>query len=187
MMARSHIPFAVSCWWSVALLLNWPITGHSAVIAGVGGLLPDIDHPKSALGRRLPIISDAIAAIFGHRGFTHSLLASVLIFLGLLFVVTNAAYQHLQWMIAPLCIGYLSHILGDSFTPSGVPLFYPKKTTYSFKLFKTGSVKETIAVTIFALMLIVFGGVGERIVGHTVESLKYQIMALGQNHYPVFR
>ncbi|STI17542.1 putative membrane-bound metal-dependent hydrolase [Escherichia coli] len=38
-------------------------------------LLPDIDHPKSFLGQRLKWISKPIARAFGHRGFTHSLLA----------------------------------------------------------------------------------------------------------------
>ena len=38
-------------------------------------LLPDIDHPKSLLGQRLKWLSYPIARAFGHRGFTHSLLA----------------------------------------------------------------------------------------------------------------
>lgn len=38
-------------------------------------LLPDIDHPKSFLGQRLSWISKPVARAFGHRGFTHSLLA----------------------------------------------------------------------------------------------------------------
>lgn len=38
-------------------------------------LLPDIDHPKSFLGQRLKWVSKPIARAFGHRGFTHSLLA----------------------------------------------------------------------------------------------------------------
>ncbi|VEB43121.1 Inner membrane protein ydjM [Chromobacterium violaceum] len=45
-----------------------------------GSLLPDIDHPKSWLGRRIPFLSRPISYLFGHRGITHSLLAVVGVF-----------------------------------------------------------------------------------------------------------
>lgn len=38
-------------------------------------LLPDLDHPNSLLGRCLPWSSGPLFRLFGHRGFTHSLLA----------------------------------------------------------------------------------------------------------------
>jgi inner membrane protein len=53
-----------------------------------------------------------------HRGRTHTLLA-----LGLL--LAGAAY--LDWPAWALagCAGYASHLLADSFTRSGIPLFWP--------------------------------------------------------------
>ena len=68
MMARSHFPFAMCCWWLYARAIGLPITGHSSLIAAVGGLLPDIDHPESVIGRRVRFLSHPISAIFGHRG-----------------------------------------------------------------------------------------------------------------------
>lgn len=151
MMAHSHISFAASWWWLYCGALGIPITGFGTLAAMVGGLLPDIDHPKSAIGRQLPLLSEPLSAIFGHRGFTHSLLA-VAIMLGVLFWLTASGEgSQLRWLVVPLCVGYLSHIVGDSLTPSGVPLFYPKRKTYSLNLFKTRSFMETLIVAIFTL------------------------------------
>ena len=118
-----------------------------------GALLPDIDHPKSWLGRRLPFISVPLAAVFGHRGITHSLLAVV--------GVAWALYYALeQWNLgagwglaaAGVGVGYLSHLLGDFATHGGVPWLWPFKQRFSLPLtFKTGGVFER--VLFFALGL----------------------------------
>ena len=44
------------------------------VPAFLGAALPDIDHPKSHLGRRFRFTSKVVNKAFGHRTFTHSLL-----------------------------------------------------------------------------------------------------------------
>ncbi|ELS02723.1 putative membrane-bound metal-dependent hydrolase [Xenococcus sp. PCC 7305] len=163
MTARSHIPFAMCLWWIFSLVMGYPITGHSSVIAGIGGLMPDLDHPKSALGRRIPLVSDTISALFGHRGITHSLLAVGVMILVLMSITTKPEYQELNWMVAPLCIGYISHIIGDSLTPSGVPLLYPKKKNYSLKVFKTGSLLEFIIMGLLTIFLVTIGGVGQQV------------------------
>ena len=175
MMARNHIPFGMASYWLVALACKWPIDAHSTMTAAIGALTPDLDHPRSALGRRLPFISLPLSRIFGHRGFTHSLLAAFLLFLLLLVLVHTSHYtsspsmaaagQGMQPLLIPFIIGYLSHILGDSLTPSGVPLFWPRKRTYSFNLFKTWSWQETAFVGVFVLSVVFIGGVAEAIVG----------------------
>ncbi|NEZ61035.1 metal-dependent hydrolase [Adonisia turfae] len=159
MMARNHIPFAMSCWWLVAIGAELPIEAQGTMTAAVGGMLPDLDHPGSALGRRLKLISLPLSAVVGHRGVTHSLLAVVALIGVLVTVATVPVYSHLGWLITPLTIGYLSHILGDSLTPSGVPLFWPRKTTYSMNLFKTRSWQETLFVGLFTFSTVIFGGV----------------------------
>lgn len=96
-------------------------------------LLPDIDHPKSTLGQRLKWIAQPIARAFGHRGFTHSLLA----------VLAGVALFQLkvpkQWIIPPdafqgLVLGYLSHIVADMLTPAGVPLLWPCRWRFRLPL-----------------------------------------------------
>ncbi|PKH26496.1 metal-dependent hydrolase [Enterobacterales bacterium CwR94] len=87
-------------------------------------LLPDIDHPKSVLGQRLKWLSKPIARAFGHRGFTHSLLA-VMAGLFLLKVKLPADTWIPPDALQGMVIGYLSHIIADMLTPAGVPLLWP--------------------------------------------------------------
>lgn len=176
MMARSHMPFAMVCWWLVAKAMGYPITGYGSLIAAIGGLLPDIDHPESVIGRRVRVLSLPISAVFGHRGITHSLLATTAIATALWWVSHEPFYQPYRWMIAPLCVGYLSHLLGDAMTPSGVPLLYPKKKTYSFNLFKTKSTAEFILVCAITLLMIFVGGIGAEVYGNTISVLKANLI-----------
>lgn len=161
-MAQNHVPFAMSCWWLYATMTNLPIEVQGTMTAAIGGMMPDLDHPESALGRRMLLVSVPISSLCGHRGVTHSLLAVVVLLWLLVAVTTLPAYQHLAWLITPLIIGYLSHILGDSLTPSGVPLLWPRKGNYSFNLFKTRSWQETVCVGIFTIGTVLIFGVWER-------------------------
>ncbi len=87
----------------------------------IGSALPDIDHPKSHLGRRLKLTSKLVSKTFGHRGFTHSLLFCC--------IVGWLLYQANQSVGIGAFFGILSHILLDMLTPfsKGVALLYPIK------------------------------------------------------------
>lgn len=89
--------------------------------AYIGAALPDIDHPKSHLGRRLKLVSRFVNKAFGHRGFTHSLLFCTL--------VGWFLYNVNQSIGIGAFFGILSHILLDMLTPfsKGVALLYPIK------------------------------------------------------------
>lgn len=172
MLARSHVPFAMTWWWLFSLLISQPVTGYGTLIAGIGGLLPDLDHPKSVLGRKLWFISIPLSALVGHRGITHSLLA-VFVMVGILVVVTALPeYETYRWMVAPLCIGYLSHIFGDALTPSGVPLLYPRRRKFSLNIFRTGDWIETVIVGVIGLAVFVIGGVGNQMIEQFEEGIK---------------
>ena len=168
MMARSHMPFAMATWWLVAAAIGHPITGYSSLAASLGGLLPDIDHPESVVGRRVRLISVPLSAIFGHRGFTHSLLAVALI--GLL--VTQVPLYGQSWWV-PICVGYLSHILGDALSASGVPLLYPvSKRRFKMRLLPVNSWQETAVVGIFFFLTLGFSGAGEEIIQHAFSEMR---------------
>ena len=84
-----------------------------------GSLLPDIDHPQSILGRRLPFISKPIHKCFGHRSFTHSIGFLCMV----LFLPTVFNYPLIG---VGLCAGTLSHIVLDfACIGSGVAFLYP--------------------------------------------------------------
>lgn len=77
-----------------------------------GGLIADIDHAGSTLGKKTKVFS----MIFSHRGFTHTLwFMSIVCFMLSLFV-----------SIYPLIffgVGMLSHLICDILTPAGLKPF----------------------------------------------------------------
>nr|WP_082044038.1 metal-dependent hydrolase [Aeromonas sp. L_1B5_3] len=80
MTAQGHLLFSVTCTLIAHKLQLTPALADASLwqsipIALASALLPDLDHPKSLLGQQLPWISKPLSRLFGHRGFTHSLLA----------------------------------------------------------------------------------------------------------------
>ncbi|BAP58521.1 metal-dependent hydrolase [Candidatus Tachikawaea gelatinosa] len=113
-------------------------------------LLPDIDHTQSFIGKKLKFLSKSISRIFGHRGFTHSLFCLLNIFI-LQKIITNLSiipYDIGQGFF----LGYLSHILADSFTPHGVKLFWPLK--YRFRIPFLKNYKNYQSEKIFCILII---------------------------------
>ncbi|WJV65129.1 metal-dependent hydrolase [Pectobacteriaceae bacterium CE70] len=158
MTAEGHLLFSIA-----SVILAKKIELSPALAAGdwwhiipgalLTALLPDIDHPKSVLGQRLKWISIPIARAFGHRGFTHSLLA---IMLGLYFIHTQLPTD---WLIPTdayhaMIVGYLSHIAGDMLTTAGVPLLWPCR--WRFRLPILNSQKGNQLERILCIGLIAF-------------------------------
>lgn len=142
MMAMSHVVIGGSAWGLAVATGVGTHDPRAFALAIFGSLLPDIDHPKSWLGRKVPFLSVPISALFGHRGITHSLLAISF----WLFVMTTQP----GWMGLPLALGYLSHLLADSLTPAGVPLLWPVKKRFGVSVCTTGSPAETLVVAVVA-------------------------------------
>jgi membrane-bound metal-dependent hydrolase YbcI (DUF457 family) len=149
------------------------------VVCAGGALLPDIDHPKSLVSRcGIPltaIVSRLVARRLGHRGATHYLIAAPIgaAVVELLALATStltgailklvevttiwAAFQVpltcLRWTYPALVVGYVTHILGDACTDSGVPLLGPwserRRGVWSPARFKTGqTIERTLATPI---------------------------------------
>lgn len=108
----------------------------AVIVSGVSALLPDIDTPTSKVGRASPVISTIINITFGHRGLFHSLLAA-----GLIYLLVSKFFP--AYSIYCL-VGYLSHLLLDCLTPSGVPLLWPIPYRFRIPVVKTGSVMEIV-------------------------------------------
>ncbi|GGC35860.1 hypothetical protein GCM10011504_12760 [Siccirubricoccus deserti] len=146
MLAGSHIALGAAAWLIAAPQFDQPpLDPVGLALAVLGGLLPDIDHPKSWVGRRLRPVSTIIAAVFGHRGVTHSLLALV----GCGMLVQHAALP--QHLTAPLMVGYLSHLAADLLTPGGLRLAWPLRGTWALPLCRTGSPFEPLVVALVLL------------------------------------
>jgi inner membrane protein len=148
MMAGSHVVVGATAWLFVAPHLG--MHGLAPVPLGLavcGALLPDIDHPQSWLGRRVPVISRPLSALIGHRGFTHSLLAVALC----LWVLHERGWH--RAVVLPLIVGYLSHLAADLVTPAGLPLAWPLAARQSLPLCRTGGFGEPLIVALLVGVL----------------------------------
>lgn len=129
-------------------------TGKEALISigisAAAALIPDIDAPYSAIGRKQPITSKTVNLVFGHRGVTHSLLGCA-VAAALLKAVLPAAIWHFKKF---LLAGYISHILADMLTPAGVPVLWPVKKRFRVPLATTGGFVEKIIFAVAAAFIL---------------------------------
>ena len=119
MIAPTHIAFGLS----IGALLGFP-KAALPLIAG-GALLPDIDHPQSAIGRIFFPVSLPLYEACGHRRAVHSLWVWGAV-LALGFIWPPLLY---------VGVGALSHCIIDCLNLSGVHLLAP----WSDKVFVLGS------------------------------------------------
>lgn len=138
MTAEGHIIFAIASAIFAKRAELTPVLAsadwwHLIPAALLTCLLPDIDHPKSLLGQRLKWIAVPISRAFGHRGFTHSLLA-VLGGLALFQINVPADWPVPADVLQGMVLGYLSHIIADMLTPAGVPLLWPCRWRFRLPL-----------------------------------------------------
>ena len=135
-MGRTHVLLGINFLWvldPLYAITQSPFAAQTVAAsvtgAAFGALLPDLDASSSllqriAVGHVYPfaIPGRLLNRRFGHRGFLHSFLA-----LGLVVVLTSplVAISWALWLGTSL--GYLSHILGDACTKSGVRLLYPRR------------------------------------------------------------
>ncbi len=168
---RTHLFFGINSLW---LLQAVPAVAdiafdseHLPLLIGAaafGSLLPDLDASESkikhlAVGGIKPFLlpSQAIHRYLGHRGFSHSLAALLLVSL----LVLPLAFW---WGLLPplaLLLGYGSHLAADACTRSGIPLLYPRKMRYHLLprslRFTTGSMAEDalfVCLALLALLLL---------------------------------
>ncbi len=143
MMAGSHVALGAAAWLVAAPALGQPaLTPAAFALAIAGSLAPDLDHPKSWLGRRIRPLSAALSKIFGHRGVTHSAMAVA----GCAWLLLRSGLP--AWAIAPFVVGYLSHLAADLLTPAGLRLAWPLRGTWSLPLCRTGSPFEPLVVAV---------------------------------------
>ncbi len=121
----------------------------------IGGVFPDIDQPTGKLWHKIPAgsIFGKIAHPFlgAHRSISHSLLGAVLASF-LVKAVLN--YTHTFLLVDndivwwTFMLGFISHLIADSFTKEGVPWLFPIPIRFGIPPIKqmritTGKLLET--------------------------------------------
>ncbi|WP_053217556.1 metal-dependent hydrolase [Virgibacillus senegalensis] len=121
--------------------------------AGIfGSLLPDICHSGSKIGRKIPLLSKLVSALFGHRTFTHSLLFLLLI------QVLFSLFHLPDEVSAGVLVGAASHLLLDAATKNGIKLLYPLQMTFRLPLtIRTGGAAENGILAGLVLLVFYFG------------------------------
>lgn len=131
-----------------------PIAGM-AVATCIGSLFPDIDSRTSKLGKKMKITSWLCSKVFGHRGFLHSPLFIVLVYLlcWTIFKHNNIIQYNYIW--GGFIVGMLTHLICDITTKGGVPLLYPwSRGKISLGVLSSGSKWEPVSL-IFIMALII--------------------------------
>ncbi|MFH1684549.1 MAG: metal-dependent hydrolase [Candidatus Margulisiibacteriota bacterium] len=151
--------------------LHWSIF----LFAILGSIFPDIDHPRSTIGRLLHAISVPIERKYGHRTITHSLIGwgiATLIF-GVFVFVLVAVIQLIpnfgfglselgpRW-VAAFSISYLSHLFLDMLNRRGSQMFWPNSgrdvipRNQKFRTESGSRIEVLIFCILMALMFLAF-------------------------------
>ncbi len=125
-------------------------TAIAIIVSGAAALLPDIDAPRSAIGKKRPIVSKTINLFFGHRGVMHSLAGCAAVSLLFKAVLPTSACYINRYII----VGYVSHLIADMLTPAGVPLLWPIKKRLRIPFIRTGSFAEKMLFAVIAIFIL---------------------------------
>lgn len=175
MLAPTHGVFGIFLTLIILALFGVQLSLHWTIIlfAVIGSIIPDIDHPRSTVGKMFSFISVPLERRYGHRTITHSLLGwfiSTIIFsVFVLFVililefVSNFGFRISdlvpRW-IAAFSISYFSHIFLDMFNPRGSQMFWPEKgrdvipKNPKFRPESGSKIEFFIFIVLFALMFL---------------------------------
>lgn len=148
---HTHVVTSLALGACIASYASFPFTIGYASGVVIGSVLPDIDEPKSFIGRRSLGVSNQVKKAYGHRGMTHSVLVWAVI--AAVFIAQSPSLFTYGFII-----GYLLHIVEDFFSVQGVPLFWPIQTKRykSFITYRTAGLLEKLIYYASFVMLIVW-------------------------------
>ena len=120
MQGKTHLAFGMLIAALLTLVTHFNMLHKFLFFAMIviGSVLPDIDTPKSYVGKRVKLNP---AVLFGHRTLFHSFTIVVVLFIAFLFA------KQARLLLGGLLIGYVSHLLLDALTLQGIVLFWPFK------------------------------------------------------------
>lgn len=141
----------------------------TTVVSAVSALVPDLDIEDSKLGRKAGLVSKGISRAFGHRGFFHTPILYIVIYILMnMFLPTFLSMGFL--------VGTMSHLILDSFNYKGIMWLYPlTKRHYHIASIKTRGFGETmflIAMVALSVYAFVKVGIATEPMNFDVETVK---------------
>jgi inner membrane protein len=174
MLAPTHSIFGIFLTLIVLAIfgVQWSLHWTILLFAVLGAIIPDIDHPKSVIGKFFFFISAPIERRYGHRTITHSIVGWAIctmlfsIVIGLISFLPQIsewgwADLPIRW-IAAFSISYMSHLILDMFNRRGSQMFWPDPgrdvlpRNPKFRPESGSRVEVLIFVILFILMLLAF-------------------------------
>lgn len=187
MLAPTHSVFGIflTLIFLAVFGIQWSLHWTIILVAVFGAIVPDIDHPKSVIGKLFYPLSSYLERKFGHRTITHSFIgwgiaSLAFAFLVLLMYLISLALRSFsegggfvsgfgfsisnlapRW-IAAFSISYFSHLILDMFNKRGAQMFWPdtgRDVLPKNPRFRpeSGSKEEVlIFIVLFFLMLLSF-------------------------------
>lgn len=170
MRGSTHATIGANVIW-LPYLLGMTIAPWFIFIGALASLLPDLDASESKIKNlKLGIyighskiwfkpfwpIAFVLSKIFRHRGALHSLVAVILLSIGLMAIIPKE-YSTITLVII---LGYASHLLADALTKSGIEFFWPIKKNLGLLpkalRVKTGGIVDTVLLFVGSASLIAF-------------------------------
>jgi len=158
--------------------IQWSLHWTIILVAIIGSIMPDIDHPQSVIGRFFYPVSSYLERRYGHRTITHSFIgwiiaslafAVIVLLVICIFYILNIAWklEFGYWSLMPrwiaaFSISYFSHLILDMFNKRGAQMFWPdtgRDVLPKNPKFRpeSGSREEIfIFIVLFFLMLLAF-------------------------------
>ncbi len=159
MQGRTHLALGIMS--GIILSYHYGNSASDALFIGggciVGSILPDIDSKTSIVSKKMPVGSFFTRILCGHRGMMHT--PFNLIILWTIFGLLNMIFHIPVMFMLSMTIGYLLHLIQDSFTKRGIMWLYPfKDNYYRIMPLKSGyhplielSISVGIAVGVFSI------------------------------------
>lgn len=138
MLFRTHIVFSLAIYFLLSYYMVMP--WHVLIFVLLATAFVDIDIRSSTAGNRWYL--RPLQWFTRHRGMLHSLIVGLLLSL----IIASVS----QWAGFGFFVGYMSHLLLDCFTKSGIALFWP----FSWKIkgfVRSGGIVEQV---VFVLLLL---------------------------------
>ncbi len=153
MTGRTHDAIALTCIIYIAAVTSPAPISLATVLVAIGanltgGIAPDIDQPTAHLWQSFPegsIIGRIISPLLGgHRLISHSFIGIILFGIGLNILLTWAKtflLVNMQIVWWSFMIGYISHLVADTFTHEGVPWLFPISIRFGLPPIKSLRIK----------------------------------------------
>lgn len=143
MTGKTHQAIALAAavsWYLSQTAPSYSPATFAAVVAGssLSSFLPDIDQPAGEIWEKIPLVGHTAGKVtskitFGHRNLTHSIAGFLLINFGIYKLLSAFPIYwgiNINIVFIACSLSYGMHLLADSFTVEGIPLFFPYHRMY---------------------------------------------------------